>query len=298
MKKSNLEAIKLLIIPFVCLILGGLLVTQGLLGFLSGTVFLTIFFFQSFILLHECGHNSLFKTSILNDIFGNFFSVFVFIPYYNWKHIHYLHHIWTGYRDKDPTTEKTFESNLSPMKIKLADFCWKYSIPIFTLGYRIGIYWKVEKLRRHLSQKDARFCIISMIFYILFYVLVFTFFTSYIVLLLPSVFLSCIFTDLLSMSQHSHILMEHSNGEDIEPMKYAKQAKYSRSLIFNETLSRYFLFNMNYHIEHHAYPGLPCYFLPKIKTSEGVRKDLVSWVKKVKSIPGSDFVFKTGIHDV
>src|SRR5690606_39075176 len=79
-----------------------------------------------------------------------------------WKSIHELHHKWTGWRDLDPTTEKTFDRGFSPIAKKVVDFCWRFYIPVFSIGYRLGIYWKREKLKRHLSEADYRKCLLSM----------------------------------------------------------------------------------------------------------------------------------------
>src|SRR5690606_24549194 len=229
----------------------------------------------------------------LNTIFGNIISYFVFIPFTNWKLIHNLHHKWTGWRDKDPTTEKTFASRLRPTQKKIVDFCWKYYVPLFTLGYRLGIYWKLEKLKRHLSEKDYKVCCLSMLLMVIVYlVLIFTF-PTVLLKLLPALYLSFIITDILSLSQHSHIEMPLAHDKDVSPLKYHEQAAYSRSLILNPLFSKFFLFNFNYHEAHHCYPGLPCYFLDQINTNSSNAYKFYFWLRKVKSMPGSEFIFTT-----
>jgi omega-6 fatty acid desaturase (delta-12 desaturase) len=49
-----------------------------------------------FIILHDCGHNSFFKSSKANDIVGTLAGVFTFTPYLQWRHDHALHHAGSG----------------------------------------------------------------------------------------------------------------------------------------------------------------------------------------------------------
>lgn len=243
--------------------------------------------------MHEFGHRSMFKQNRLNMLAGHVVSLFTLIPYYNWREVHDLHHKWTGYRDKDPTTEKTFEQRLNSTQKSLINFCWKYYLPLFTIGYRFGIYWKIEKLKRHLPKDIYRKCLLSMLIYFIIYLLLVLMYPIEILLLLPALILSFNLTDIISLSQHSHIQMNHSGGKDVEPLKYKDQIPYTRSLVFPDWFGKYFLFNFNYHEAHHAYPGLPCYHLNNVHIQTVNSYDFLPWLRKVKSMPGVDFVFKS-----
>ena len=117
------------------------------------------------------------------------------------------------------------------------------------------------------------------------------FFGNTILLMLPALILSFTLTDIVSLSQHSHIKMPISNGEDVKPLKYIDQIKYTRSLRFSKVVAKYLLFNFNLHEQHHAYPGLPCYHLPKVDIAIENTFDAFPWLRKVKSMPGVEFVF-------
>jgi omega-6 fatty acid desaturase (delta-12 desaturase) len=45
-----------------------------------------------FIVQHDCGHNSFFKSRRLNDLFGRFCSVITYTPYAFWRRQHANHH--------------------------------------------------------------------------------------------------------------------------------------------------------------------------------------------------------------
>lgn len=53
-----------------------------------------------FILFHDCGHGSFFKSQKLNDLLGFITGVLTFTPYFEWKHNHAIHHATAGNLDK------------------------------------------------------------------------------------------------------------------------------------------------------------------------------------------------------
>jgi len=68
----------------------------------AATGLLTLFTLRDLVLMHECGHGSLFRTPILNRIFGFFFGVVAGMPQYVWSQHHDFHHAnngnWEKYR--------------------------------------------------------------------------------------------------------------------------------------------------------------------------------------------------------
>ena len=49
-----------------------------------------------FIILHDCGHGSFFKSNRANDVVGTLAGIFTFTPYRQWRHEHALHHAGSG----------------------------------------------------------------------------------------------------------------------------------------------------------------------------------------------------------
>ncbi len=54
------------------------------------------FLVRIFIIQHDCGHQSFFRSKKLNNIFGTICSVFSFIPYKYWAKVHNYHHGHSG----------------------------------------------------------------------------------------------------------------------------------------------------------------------------------------------------------
>lgn len=53
-----------------------------------------------FIIQHDCGHGSFFKSTRANDLLGAFLGVLTLTPYSYWRQTHALHHATSGNLDK------------------------------------------------------------------------------------------------------------------------------------------------------------------------------------------------------
>ena len=58
------------------------------------------FVVRIFIIFHDCGHGSYFKSRRANDIVGFIAGVLTFTPYYHWRWEHNVHHATSGHLDK------------------------------------------------------------------------------------------------------------------------------------------------------------------------------------------------------
>ncbi len=53
-----------------------------------------------FIIFHDCGHGSFFKSSRANDVLGFITGMMTFTPYFHWRWEHAVHHASSGHLDK------------------------------------------------------------------------------------------------------------------------------------------------------------------------------------------------------
>lgn len=58
------------------------------------------FVVRIFIIFHDCGHGSYFKSRRANDVVGFVSGVLTFTPYYHWRWEHNVHHTTSGHLDK------------------------------------------------------------------------------------------------------------------------------------------------------------------------------------------------------
>src|SRR5688572_20173554 len=61
------------------------------------------FLIRVFIIFHDCGHSSFFKSKIANDVVGFITGMLTFTPYYHWRWEHAIHHASAGHLDKRGT---------------------------------------------------------------------------------------------------------------------------------------------------------------------------------------------------
>ena len=59
-----------------------------------------LFLIRAFIIFHDCGHGSFFKTKRANNILGFITGMLTFTPYHHWKWEHAVHHATNGDLDK------------------------------------------------------------------------------------------------------------------------------------------------------------------------------------------------------
>jgi len=61
------------------------------------------FLVRLFIIFHDCGHGSFFKSRKANDTLGVITGMLTFTPYFQWRHKHAIHHATSGDLDRRGT---------------------------------------------------------------------------------------------------------------------------------------------------------------------------------------------------
>ncbi len=62
-----------------------------------------LFLIRIFIIFHDCGHRSFFKSRLANDIVGFITGVLTLTPFYHWRWEHSIHHASAGHLDRRGT---------------------------------------------------------------------------------------------------------------------------------------------------------------------------------------------------
>src|SRR5262249_61418709 len=100
-----------------------------------GQAVLAIAMVQWFIVLHECGHGTLFGMRELDRAVGHVASVFTVLPLHSWRPVHRLYHRWTGWLDLDPPREAIVPRPLARYERVILDVCWRCGLPLFSFLY-------------------------------------------------------------------------------------------------------------------------------------------------------------------
>jgi acyl-lipid omega-6 desaturase (Delta-12 desaturase) len=119
-----------------------------------------------FIIQHDCGHGSFFKTRAANDLLGRALSVLTLTPYGSWSQGHAAHHASTGNLDRrgrgDVETWTVDEYRSSPPLKRL--FYRLYRNPFLMVGLGAPINFIVlQRLPLH-ANADSRRSILALDF--------------------------------------------------------------------------------------------------------------------------------------
>ncbi len=94
-----------------------------------------------FIIFHDCGHGSFFKSKRLSDTVGYLLGILAFTPYQRWHHAHLIHHRTAGNLDKrgvgDVWTLTVKEYQELPKKKQF--YYWVYRNPVIMFGIGAGL---------------------------------------------------------------------------------------------------------------------------------------------------------------
>jgi acyl-lipid omega-6 desaturase (Delta-12 desaturase) len=259
-----------------------------------GQLLLATTLVQWFIVLHECGHKTLFRAPLLNEVAGHLAGFFALIPFETWKRVHNRHHKWTGWQDVDPTTARLSVAPTGRLARGLVNVCWKYWIPLFSVLYRLNNFWNISRLLALFRTKTVRRRLV---------VNTAALAVSYLALAAivgPAVFarvlgcatvLALMAEDLLLISQHTHVPMGLSQGKDVIPHPAIDQEQFTRSLRFPAWLSP-LLLHFDAHELHHMYPFVPGYRLSAIPYSPANEVSCWRWIPAARRVPGEVLLFQ------
>ena len=85
------------------------------------------FLARLFMIQHDCGHGSFFRSRRVNDVVGCLLGVLTFTPYHQWRRIHALHHATSGNLDRRGHGDIWL----------LTSSEYRHLSPLSRLGYRI-----------------------------------------------------------------------------------------------------------------------------------------------------------------
>ena len=261
---------------------------------LLGQLLLGVAMLQWFVVLHEAGHLTLFKSRGGNLAVGHLAGFFALIPFETWRRVHGLHHLWTGWQDRDPTTASLVPRRLAPVERLAVDWAWRLWLPLFSTLYRINNYWHLPRIERFLGRTQARraMAINACLLAVTYAALCVAFGPATVLRCVGlAIFFSLALQDPLILSQHTHLPQNVSGGREVTPLTPSEQERYTRSLRFPKWVANYVLFNFDAHELHHSHAHVPGYRLRRIPESPRNEVDWWLWLRGAKRLRGSVFLF-------
>ena len=223
------------------------------------------FMMRTFIIFHDCGHGSFFKSQKANDFVGRITGLLNFTPYYRWKHDHAIHHATAGDLDRRGT------GDVYTMTVKeyLAAPWWKKALyrimrhPLALLGVGPLIVFVIShrippsKGRREIASvwwtNVSLVVLISLMCWLIGW-------KAYLLVQLPILLISTSIGVWLFYVQHNFDPTYWDNHEGWEFVKAGLQGSsfYKLPLIL-----QWFTGNIGFHHIHHLSAKIPNYNLPK-----------------------------------
>jgi fatty acid desaturase len=266
----------------------------GWAAWLAGQALLALMLVHWFVILHECGHETLFRTRRYHAAVGFAAAAFSMIPYHCWIRVHGRHHKWTGWQDLDPTTASLVPRPLGRAERAIVNACWRFWVPLFSIIYRAANYWHLPRvLAMFPGPADRRAVLRDAGVLAVLYALVIWAVGPAEVLRGAgvAVVLSLVLEDLLLLSQHTHVPQHVSHGVPVRPFPAVEQESFTRSLRFPRLVSA-FVLNFDAHELHHMYPFVPGYHLRRIPYRTENEIGWWRWISGAKRLSGEVLLFQ------
>lgn len=200
------------------------------------------------ILQHDCGHQNAYRTKWANLWIGRLLAWMIFLPFTSFTELHKRHHTHTGDPQHDP--DEWFYAGGSK-QLLLREFFFVPRFIIESLGSRLPPVLRRRVLRELIGHIIIYTGLLGAAWY-------FDFFQPVLYgLLIPVAILALIINPISRGYEHYPItLMARDNPK-------RRQLKHNTVTIRNPVFSLLWA-NITYHVEHHLYPGVPFYRLPKL----------------------------------
>jgi len=240
-------------------------------------VFAAGFMVRIFIIFHDCGHGSFFKSKRLNEITGIITGLIVFTPYHKWHHDHHIHHKTVGNLDKRGTGDvKTLTVNEYLKLSKWQRFCYRfYRNPIFLFGIAPILLFTIQQrfTKRNMSGKEKLYVYLTNLALVACILLLISVigWRSYLLIQLPVLYIATVHGVWLFYVQHQFRSVLWTNTENWD---YKTTALKGSSLFRLPGILNWFTGSIGYHHIHHLSPGIPNYNLKKCHTENTLFREI------------------------
>lgn len=223
------------------------------------------FMCRSYVIEHDCGHQSYFKSGKLNDLFGNILGFGIMIPYSMWKFVHDSHHRHVGNlskRDFNPevwTMTLTEFRKASMIKRNLYRFMrsrFARLLIVPTINYGLAC--------RLIHPNFSRNAMISVLIHNCIYFIIFWMFISKLgfVTVFMSYFLPLIlFFGIAAYTFYGQHQFEETYWQNEENWNWKEATMYGATDLQAPAWYRWLIGNVVYHTAHHIHFQIPFYRL-------------------------------------
>ena len=229
-------------------------------------VLLSGFTIRTFIIFHDCGHQSFFKSRKANDFWGVITGLLTFTPHYYWHANHARHHATSANLDKrgegDVWMMTVDEFLKCSPKEKLKYRLYRHPIIMFLLG-PLFITLITHRIVRRKATRKEKISVYGTNVGILIMAGALTYlmgWKSYLIIQFTTLYLALIFGIWLFYVQHQFedVYWSRQDGWDFVTASLEGGSFYKLP-----TILKWFTGSIGYHHVHHVNPRIPNYNLAK-----------------------------------
>ncbi len=224
------------------------------------------FLVRIFIIFHDCGHNSFFRSQRANRVVGTLLGSLVFTPYERWHLEHAIHHRTVGNLDKrgngDVWTLTLEEYEKLPRKKKIIYRLYRNPLILLLIApIFLFVVW-FRFTRRGMVKPARRSVYISNLIILVFCTagILLLGWRAFLMIQIPVIYIGTVSGVWLFYVQHQFEDVIWTRQEDWD---YRKMALEGSSFVKFPRLLQWFSGNIGYHHIHHLSPKIPNYNLEK-----------------------------------
>jgi len=247
------------------------------------------FLVRLFIIFHDCGHGSFFKSKTANETVGKLFGILAFTPYYKWHNQHMRHHANVGNLDKrgegDVWTLTKREYQASSRWGKLKYRVYRNPLVMFGIG-SVYIFLIQNRLTsKTMTQKEKINIYFTNAALLLLCIVMSTAigFVNFLVIQLLILYISAIGGLYLFYMQHQ---FEDVTWFRTDNWNYRTVALKGSSFVKFPKLLQWFSGNIGFHHIHHLNSRIPNYNLSRCYRENRVFRDIkpVTFFKSFRAL--------------
>lgn len=224
------------------------------------------FLIRIFIIFHDCGHGSFFKSVRINKYVGIIAGLLVFTPYHKWHYQHKVHHQTVGNLDKrgvgDVMTLTVAEYKSRTPAQQLAYRLYRNPFVLFLIAPFVLFTILHRFPNKDLSKKINLYTHITTLALIVIITLISLWigFKTFLLIQVPIIYFAAVFGVWLFYLQHQYKEVVWVREEDWD---YQTIAMEGSSYIKFPRILQWFSGNIGIHHIHHLNPKIPNYNLQK-----------------------------------
>lgn len=235
------------------------------------------FLVRIFIIFHDCGHRSFFKTKRANNLVGILMGIMALTPFYNWHHQHRIHHATSGNLDKrgigDVWTMTVDEYLKSSLFTRFKYRAFRNPFILFILGPVLVVLFQNRISKKRMSWSEKINVYITNVAIIVLAVLISLLIgvKAYLMIHIPIILISHSVGIWLFYVQHQFddVVWERDPKWD-----YSVSAITGSSFLKLPVVLQWFTGNIGFHHVHHLSSRIPNYYLAKCHYENDLFKDV------------------------